>query len=78
MKKIIHISIIPRSSKNEILGPLEDGSYKVRVTSPPVDGEANKKLIEVISEHFDIPKSCITILKGERGRTKVIEIENNK
>ena len=75
MKKIIHIAIIPRSSKNEVTGPLEDGSYKVRVTSPPIEGEANKKLIELLSEYFAVPKSTIQIVKGERGRKKTVEIE---
>ncbi len=74
MKKTILVHVIPRSSKNEVI-PLEDGNYKIKITAPPVDGEANKKLIELISKYFDVAKSCIVIVKGERGKKKVIEID---
>lgn len=74
MKKIISVSVVPRSSKNEVI-PLEDGSYKIKITAPPVDGEANKKLIELISEYFDVAKSCIKIAKGETGKKKILEID---
>ncbi len=74
MKKIISVSVVPRSSKNEVI-PLEDGSYKIKITAPPVDGEANKKLIELISEYFDVAKSCVTMRKGETGKNKILEID---
>jgi uncharacterized protein (TIGR00251 family) len=74
MKKIISVTVVPRASKNEVI-PLEDGMYRVRITAAPVDGEANKKLIEIISEYFDVPKSCIVIVKGLRGKKKVVEVE---
>ena len=74
MKKIISVTVVPRSSKNEVL-PLDDGSYRVKITAPPVDGEANKKLIKLISEYFDVAKSCVVIVKGERGKKKVLEID---
>ena len=65
MKKTISVTVVPRSGKNEVI-PLEDGTYKIKITAAPVDGEANKKLIEVISKYFDVAKSCIIIVKGER------------
>lgn len=74
MKKIISITVLPKSSKNEIF-PLEDGSYKIKITAAPVDGEANKKLIELISEYFDISKSSVEIVKGSRGKKKMIELD---
>lgn len=74
MKKIISITVLPKSSKNEIF-PLADGSYKIKITAAPVDGEANKKLIELISEYFDISKSCIEIVKGIRRKKKIIELD---
>ncbi len=74
MKKIISVTVVPRSSKNEIV-PLEDGSYRVKIAAPPVDGEANKKLIEIISEYFGVAKSCVVIVKGTRGKKKIVEID---
>lgn len=72
--KRITLQVVPRSSKNEVI-PLDDGTLRIKITAPPVDGDANKKLVEVISEYFDVAKSCVTIVKGERGRKKIIEID---
>lgn len=75
MKKMLRIKVIPRSSKNEIVGEMTSGAIKIKLTAAPVDGEANKKLIALLSKEWNIPKSGITIVKGEKGREKVIEID---
>ena len=67
------LKVIPRSSKNELL-ELSDGTYKVKLTAPPVDGAANGGLIKFLSEHFAVAKSQICIVKGETSRNKIIEI----
>ena len=72
MKRTIHV--IPRSSKNEVVGSASDGSLKVRLTAPPVDGQANAALIKLLSEHFKVAKSKIQIVSGERAKKKIIEI----
>ena len=51
-----------------------DGIIHVRVNAPPIDGRANKALIEFLSDKFDIPKSCISIKRGETSKSKVVEI----
>lgn len=68
----ISIKVLPRSSKNE-LTKLPDGSYKVKLTAAPVDGEANKKLLAFLAKEFGVAKSKITIIKGEKSRNKVIQ-----
>ena len=69
----LSIKVIPRSSKNELIS-LDDGTYKVKLTAPPVDGAANEALIKFLSEEFDVAKSCVRIVKGETGRNKIVEI----
>jgi len=73
MKKL-SIQVLPRSSRNEIVGEMPDGTLKVKLTAPPVDGEANKKLIELLSKEFGVAKSKVKIVKGEASRRKVVEI----
>lgn len=68
------VRVIPRASKNELLGPLPDGSYKARLTSPPIDGKANEALVLFLSKHFSVAKSRITIVRGEKSKNKIIEI----
>ncbi|MFA7654440.1 MAG: DUF167 domain-containing protein [Candidatus Magasanikbacteria bacterium] len=70
--KII-IKVIPRSSKNE-LKQLADGSYKAKLTAPPVDGKANEALIEILAEYFNIPKSKIKIARGLTSKNKTVKI----
>jgi len=47
---------------------------KVRLTSPPVEGKANKQLITFLSENFKVKKSEIKIVAGLKSREKLIEI----
>lgn len=69
----IYVKVIPRSSRNEVT-KISEGEYKVKLTAPPVDGEANKMLISVLSDHFGVSKSSLTIVGGKSVKTKIIEI----
>ena len=69
----INVKVIPRSSKNEIT-KISDGDYKVKITAPPVDGEANKMLIKLLADHFGVPKSSVEIVGGKSAKTKIVDI----
>lgn len=77
-----HIIVHARENKVEKQHGLFDNvhqlsygeSYKVYVTAPPEDGKANKKLIELLAEHFGVAKSQVRIIKGEISRNKIVEI----
>lgn len=69
----LNVRVVPRSSKSEIVR-LEDGTLKVRIMAPPVDGAANAELIKALAKAFAISKSSITILSGENSRTKRVRI----
>lgn len=71
---LLDIHVLPRSSRNEVVGEMTDGSLKVKLTAAPVDGKANEALIELLSEHFNVPKNKIAIRKGLRGKNKMVEI----
>jgi len=68
------IKVIPRSSKNEVVGEMSDGILKIKLTAAPVDGEANKELIKLLAKYFGVAKSRIKIVKGLTSRNKVVEI----
>ena len=53
---------------------MEDGSVKIRLTAPPVDGAANEALIEFLSKALDLAKSQVEILSGHTGRDKRVRI----
>ncbi|MFA7319319.1 MAG: DUF167 domain-containing protein [Parcubacteria group bacterium] len=69
----IYVKVLPRSSRNSVEKTAE-GEYKVKLTAPPVDGEANAMLIKVLAEHFDVPKNSLAIIGGASARTKIVEI----
>lgn len=53
---------------------VKDGIYSVSVCSKAYKNAANIELIELLSKHFHIAKSYITILKGHKSRIKLVEI----
>lgn len=74
MGAAITVKVIPRSSRNEIAGVQEDGTIRIRLTAAPVEGQANKALVEFLAEILDIAKSKIEIIGGLSGRNKLITI----
>lgn len=68
------IRVAPRSSRNEIAEILSDGTVKIRLTAPPLDGQANDLLIELLSGVLEVPKSKIEIVAGAGGREKLVTI----
>jgi uncharacterized protein len=66
---IIDITVVPKSSRHEIKVDA-NGAIRVYLNSPPVDGKANRECIELFSKVLRIPKSCIDIDKGARGKKK--------
>jgi len=74
----IGIHITPNASKDEITGTGTDGRYRVKIQSPPVDGAANKQLIRFIAKTAGVSKSRVHIVKGEKSRNKILEIEGNE
>ena len=69
----ICVRVIPRASKNSV-ERISDTEYKVRLMTPPIDGKANEKLIELLSKHFHVAKSLVSIVGGKNARIKMIDI----
>ncbi len=75
MKYTVHVK--PGSRKESITwveNLFGEKTLVVKIREKPVDGEANKWLIEALSEFFNVPKSNITILHWHTSREKVVEI----
>lgn len=69
----LEVRVQPRSSRNQITG-VQEGALKVKLTAPPVDGEANAALIEFLARLFGVSRGSVTILRGETGRIKLVGI----
>ena len=69
---IINVKVITRAKKTEV--KQEGDLFKVYVKAPPVEGKANKEVIEVLSEHFGVKKTSIEIIRGKTSRNKTVKI----
>lgn len=70
----IMVQVLPSASHNQVVGLVND-ILKVKIAAPPVEGKANKKLIEFLSDCLGISKSRLTIVKGDASRKKIVAIE---
>lgn len=76
MARLIKIKVTPRGSVTEILGELPDGTIRIKLAAPPVDGAANDALIKFLSKEWGIPRSRLQIKSGHTGRLKTIVIDD--
>ncbi len=72
----ITVRVKPNAKKDEIK-KIDTDYYEVRVTAIPEKGKANKKVVQVLSKHFKIPKSKIRLIRGETSREKVFELSDD-
>ncbi len=70
---ILQVQVQPGASRDEVVG-LHGDRVRVRITAPPVDGKANRHLVEWLAALFDVPRSQVTLLRGESGRAKTIRV----
>lgn len=66
---VVNVSARPRSSRSGIDGLLGD-ALKVMIRCAPVDGKANRELVETLAKAFGVPKSAVVVKSGESSRTK--------
>jgi uncharacterized protein len=71
----LNVTVKPNARKNEVTRSV-DGTLVIRVSVPPIEGKANEKVIEVLSEYLHRPKRSISIVAGFKGRNKVIEVDS--
>ena len=69
----IKIYVTPRSSSNKVVG-VHNGAIKVALTAPPVEGAANKALVEFLAKVLGVPKGAVRLTSGETSRHKVVAV----
>ncbi|MCL4560417.1 MAG: DUF167 domain-containing protein [Chloroflexi bacterium] len=71
----IAVKVTPRARKNEITDILDNGTVKIRLTAPPIEGKANEALIHFLAETLGIAPTLIEIVAGASGRDKLVSIQ---
>ena len=74
--KIIRVKVKLKARVSTLEEPTGDGLWMARLQSPPVEGRANRELIELIARRFSCPKSTVSIKSGATGHIKLVQIGN--
>ena len=72
----IEVKAHPRSRQCHI--EKREGVYHVWIHEAPADGKANIAIIKMLSKHFKVARSKITLIKGHHTRRKIFEIITNQ
>ncbi len=67
----VTVKVTPNSSRNALASEHGD-RLSVKLTSPAVEGKANKQLLKFIGKILGVPPSSISILRGHSSREKVL------
>lgn len=72
------VRVMPNASANRITADIrQDGStlLKIRVTTVPEDGKANRAVLKLLAKEPGVAKSSLTIIPGAAGRNKRVRID---
>lgn len=69
----IALHVTPRSARDEIAG-WRGGELSVRVTAAPEGGKANAVACKVVADALGVPKSAVTVVRGQGARHKQVEV----
>jgi uncharacterized protein len=67
------VRVQPRASRSGVAGEV-DGALRIRLAAPPVDGEANEELVNLLAKLLDIPRRQVEIISGLKSKNKVVRV----
>ena len=70
---IFSVRVVPRAAHSEIIGE-HDGSLRVRLSSPPVNGAANEELMRILARALRVPRTSVAIIAGPTSKLKRVAI----
>ncbi|WP_054815715.1 DUF167 domain-containing protein [Nocardia arizonensis] len=71
----VRATITPNSRKGPLVETLDDGTLRLYVRAPAVEGKANKAAVELLAEHFGVPKSAVRLVSGATSRFKRFDVD---
>jgi uncharacterized protein (TIGR00251 family) len=69
----VRVRVVPRSSRSRIAGVVGD-RLRVQVTAPPVEGEANREIAELLARSAGLPARHASVTAGATSRSKTVRL----
>jgi uncharacterized protein (TIGR00251 family) len=70
---VLEVLVQPRASRSRVLGE-HDGRLRIALAAPPVEGEANRALVELLASALGVRKGDVELLRGQAGRRKTVRV----
>ncbi|MFQ5829552.1 MAG: DUF167 domain-containing protein [Candidatus Methylomirabilia bacterium] len=70
---VLRVRVQPRAPTTDVVGWV-GRSLRVRVAAPPIEGEANRAVIDLLARTLGVPRSAVSLVGGARGRDKLLRI----
>ncbi len=68
----ISVRVTPKASRNAV--ELGETGLRVYVTTVPEGGKANAEVAKLLARALGVPKSDLTLIRGETSRDKVFRL----
>ncbi|MCX6597336.1 MAG: DUF167 domain-containing protein [Acidobacteria bacterium] len=68
----LNVKVVPRSSRSEVAGTMDDGTLKVKVAAVP--DRANEELCSVLAAHYQVPARDVSVIAGLTSTRKTVRI----
>ncbi|MBU0579563.1 MAG: YggU family protein [Candidatus Margulisbacteria bacterium] len=72
---LLSVRLQPKSSRNQIVGVYKD-ALKIKISAPPIKGQANEQVREFLAKIFNIAKSAVVLKQGEKSKDKVFLLKS--
>jgi uncharacterized protein YggU (UPF0235/DUF167 family) len=74
MKSYLTVKVHARAAKP---GVKKNGErkYEIRVKAAPTKGKANAEVIELLAAYLNVPRSTLTMIRGETSQHKLIAFD---
>jgi uncharacterized protein (TIGR00251 family) len=70
----LSVRVQPGASRTEVAGEYGD-QLRIRLQAPPVDGKANAALVTFVAERLGVPRSAVSVVRGQTSRSKVLRVD---
>jgi len=71
---ILKVRVQPNAFRNQVVG-YEEGTLRLRVTAPPIEGKANDGVIALLAKTLRVSKSSLMIVRGHASRNKTVAVD---